>query len=63
MAVLNWWSHLSGSSRLCACSEKERERNRNRKRKKKEKNRLQLQPGLSGELFPITVTGVPPLEN
>ena len=27
------------------------------------KNRLQLQPGLSGELFPITVTGVPPPEN
>ena len=24
MAVLNWWSHLSGSSRLCACNEKKR---------------------------------------
>ena len=33
------------------------------KKKKKEKNRLQLQPGPSGELFPITVTGVPPPEN
>ena len=38
----------------------ERERE---KRKRKEINRLQLQPGPSGELFPITVTGVLPPEN
>ena len=40
----------------------QREREK-RKRKEKEKNILQLQPGPSGELFPITVTGVPPPEN
>ena len=37
MAVLNWWSHLSGSSRLCACNEKKRKRKRKRKGKRKRK--------------------------
>ena len=36
MAVLNWWSHLSGSSRHCACNEKMREK---QKEKEKEKGK------------------------
>ena len=45
--VLNWWSHLSGSSRLCACNEKKKKKE---KEKEKMKSRLQLQPGPSGEI-------------
>ena len=37
MAVLNWWSHLSGSSRLCACNEKERERETERERERRKR--------------------------
>ena len=37
MAVLNWWSDLSGSSRLCACSEEEREREREKQKEKEKK--------------------------
>ena len=36
MAVLHWWRHLSGSSRLCACNEKEREKGKERERREKQ---------------------------
>ena len=34
MTVLSWWSHLSGSCRLCVRSERERKRKTKRKEEK-----------------------------
>ena len=42
MAVLNWWSHLSGSSRLCACSEKRKREKQEEKEKEKEEREKQI---------------------
>ena len=39
MAVLNWWSHLSGSSRLCARNEKKREREEGKEKEKEEREK------------------------
>ena len=39
MTVLSWWSHLSGSCRLCVRSEGEREERKREKEKENEKRR------------------------
>ena len=40
IAVLSWWSHLSGWSRLCVCSERERKRRWKRRWRRKEKREM-----------------------
>ena len=49
MTVLSWWSHLSGSCRLCVRSEREREKEKERKRKRKRKEEKETREEKRGD--------------